>query len=105
MNNATGLVIRAKDRLEQLGYKMKEIAFRGKTYETEFEWVKGTKYITVYETPRHNGTETDVTATIEVDIVLNPTGVSKRIARFRIPKNASDKVIDNRIQKAIAELN
>lgn len=105
MNNATGLVIRAKDRLEELGFTMQEINFYGKTYVSQRSWVEGAKYIEIHETPRHNGTETDVTATVSVNIVLNPIGVSKRLATFKIPKNASDKVIANRIEKAVTYMN
>ena len=105
MNNATELVIRAKDRLEELGFTMQEISFYGKTYISQRSWVKGAKYIEIHETPRHNGTENDVTATIRVNIVENPIGVSRRLATFKIPKNASDKVIDNRLQKAITYMN
>ena len=58
----------------------------------------------VYETPRHNGTEEDTTATLEVNIVLNPDGCSQRIAKIKIPAGSSDKVICNRVKKAIAML-
>lgn len=105
MTKSAELVLRAKDRLEELGIKMQETSFYGLTYISEREWIVGYKYIMIYETPRRNGTNEDVTATIEVLVVTNTNGCSSRIAKFKIPTTASDKVINNRIQKALAEIN
>ena len=64
----------------------------------------GTRYLVLYMVDRHNGTEVNVSADIVIYEQISKTGTSKRIAKFRVPKDASDRVINNRIDKALAYL-
>ena len=64
----------------------------------------GDKYIRVYETGRHNGTEENVTVTIQCLIKISEYS-SRLIQKIRVPKNASDKVIDKRLDEAEKWLN
>lgn len=58
----------------------------------------------VHETYRRNGTAEDVTVTIEIfEVTKMDSGRvygSKRINKIKIPKNASDRVLKNRIDRA-----
>lgn len=60
--------------------------------------------IHVYQTFRQNHSRLEnVTVTIEVTRWNKTTG--KRLARLKVPKDASDKVINNRIDKALEYFN
>ena len=61
----------------------------------------GTRYIVLYMVHRHNGTEVNVSADIAIYEKINKIA-KQRIAKFRVPKDASDRVINNRIDKAFA---
>ena len=88
-------------------------AFRNKGYEpfwinsVRSDKVSGTvpsKTIDVLETFRMNHTELDnVTVTIDVTEWEGHSG--RRIFKTKVPKNASDKVINNRVDKVIEVLN
>ena len=88
-------------------------AFRNKGHEVYWinhirsEKVSSTlphKTIAVLETFRMNHTELDnVTVTIEVQEWEGHSG--RRIFKTKVPKNASDKVINNRVDKVIEVLN
>lgn len=63
----------------------------------------GCKYLTCNTVNRHNGTDENVSVDINVEMKTSGSG-SQRLFRVRVPKNASDKVINNRIDKAIEQL-
>ena len=69
------------------------------------------RQIEVYETFRHNHRdEENVTVTIEVFELQLPNGTRwlptlKRLGKFKVPKDASDKVLMNRVEKAIETFN
>ena len=58
------------------------------------------KSLAVSEVYRSNATEQNVTA--KIDVIEWKTGNwGKRIATIKVPKDASDKVLKNRVQKAV----
>jgi hypothetical protein len=66
---------------------------------------KLTSIDTVY---RRNGADEDVSVSLQVSVVdsIGYAGCfcSKRIAKLKVPKNASDKVIESRINKLLESL-
>lgn len=64
----------------------------------------GNRSIDVHETQRINHRKLDnVTVTIDVNEWNGCTG--HRIARIKVPKDASDRVLNNRVEQAIAVYN
>lgn len=107
MSKATELIERAKKRFEELGYKVNNNSLDGRfcninsEYSLGMEHTKGWKSIYMYTTYRNNGEIEDVTVTIEILETLNKYGCSKVIEKFKIPKNASENVLNKRVQRAI----
>ena len=106
MNKATELMQRTVQRLTELGYTLREATRYGTVYILDqHSHAKGSRWLYLTTTYRNNGTDEDVTVTIEVYEVTNEIfQASKRLDRIKVPKQASDKVLNNRIQKAIAYL-
>ena len=104
--NAYELLERVKTEFESNGFRFKD---QGSNYYSEHEWKEGARLIGIKPTWRHNGTEENVTVTItalEIDKIWSETsGRYKLPINFKVPKNASDKVIRNRVAKAIEEYN
>lgn len=77
--------------------------------ETFGDWrdqENGERFITIQTVNRHNGTEENVTAQIDVmEMTSGKKGdgcrCMKRVFSIKVPKEASDKVIKNRIDKAL----
>lgn len=69
----------------------------------------GTRQLHIETVQRHNGTAEDVSVNIEITEVTKVNSAtwysSKTIAKIKVPKEASDKVIKNRVDKAIEYLN
>ena len=65
-------------------------------------WVKGEKppekHLNVSETYKHNATEENVTVTIEGSVRISEYS-SRRTLKVRVPKDASDRVIDRRLDE------
>lgn len=101
MNKATTLLERAIQRFEEIGYNPREASSTVYTIDTH-NHVKGTRWLYIHTTDHHNGADEDVTITIEVYEVINDCSISKRVEKIKVPKQASDKVLNNRIEKAIA---
>lgn len=104
--NAYELLERVKTEFESSGFSFKS---QGSDYYTEHEWKVGARFIGIKPTWRHNGTEENVTVTItvlEIDKIWSAvSGRYKLPISFKVPKNASDKVIRNRVAKAIEAYN
>ncbi len=93
------LLDRVVKALTDKGYKPHFIQYQSDTKERV-----GNRTIDVHETQRINHRKLDnVTVTIEVVEWNGHTG--KRIAKIKVPKDASDKVINNRVEQAIAVYN
>ena len=65
------------------------------------EWHNPERLLCVGETYRRNGTEENVTVTIEGNVPIpgSEWGLMMRDFKIRVPKNASDKVIDKRLDE------
>lgn len=63
-------------------------------------WVVGNKYISVHEVYRSNGTEENVTVKIDV-LECDGERSGRRVGFVKVPKNASDKVIQKRISQVL----
>ena len=104
--NAYELLERVKKEFESNGFRFKS---QGSNYYTEHEWKVGARLIGIKPTWRHNGTEEDVTVTItvlDIDKIYGAgCGRYKLPINIKVPKNASDKVIKNRVAKAIESYN
>lgn len=105
--NASELVIRVNAEMNAQGIKTNN--YYGK-YWTEHENKLGARLAIIEEVYRSNATSEDVTAKIEVYEAngLNLSGninSLKGIAKIKVPKNASDKVIAKRVAAAIEALN
>lgn len=104
--NAYELIERVKKEFEANGFEFKA---QGSDYYTECEWKVGARRIGLEPTWRHNGTVENVTVTISVlelvKIWSETSGRYKLPIKFKVPKNASDKVIQNRVAKAIESYN
>lgn len=106
MNNVIELMERTVQRLTELGYTLREETKGGKGYVLDtHNHAKGSRSLYIKTTYRHNGTAEDVTVTIEVLEVINERyKVLRCLDKIKVPKQASEKVLNNRIQKAIAYL-
>lgn len=65
----------------------------------------GYKYISICTVYRNNGTSENVSCKIELSEVISKGGSARRFAEIKVPKDASDKVIKKRIEKAKELLN
>lgn len=103
--------------MELMGRVVKDVDNHGLECEkqanfttTKHEVKTGEAFLQIEEVYRHNGTDENVTVTIEcyeITTVYCPTiyNVKRRGNIIKVPKNASDKVIKNRVEKAIALMN
>ena len=108
MSAASNLLERVVNEFANNGIILKN--FRGwNSWRTDHEYITGDRYFVVEVTYRHNGTEEDVTVTIEVKevgkIICEESCWLNLIAKIKVPKNASDRVISNRVKKAIEAFN
>lgn len=104
--NACELSDKVKAEFESHGINFSHIGCSH--YNSNTEWVKGARIIFIDPTWRRNGTEEDVTVTVHVSEFTKVIGYSastKEIIRIKVPKNASDKVIQNRVSKVINAYN
>ena len=94
---ASELKERVLNRLEERGLNVGLIDFRF------VEGFTGGNHIAVREVWRRNGTDENVS--VDIDYYVSLGKISdysesfKSVGSVRVPKNASDKVIDNRIDK------
>lgn len=105
--NATELMKRVVTEIENHGIICEDQKFA--TYTKHGVYV-GETFLHIEEVYRHNGTEENVTVEIEcyeITKVYQPDiwNTKRRGNVIKVPKNASDKVIANRIEKAIALMN
>lgn len=112
MAKATTLVLRIVEEFKNRGYNIEEChakewgTDKDVIYAYEIRNPETFRYIKIEETYRSNGTSENVTATIRINELVYKTvgcwwGIAKNIATIKVPKDASDKVISNRITKAI----
>lgn len=103
MSKATELVNRVIDRM---GERKIPVTNNGNMYErSDFDDLSiGEKFVRVYETGRHNGTEENVTVTIYCLIKITEHSM-RRVKQIKVPKDASEKVIDKRLNEVEAFLN
>jgi len=100
--NATTLITRAAKRFEELGYTVDCESQFGTCYTINYAKENGHKHIWMETTYRNNGTDEDVTVTMIITEITNSEyGICKQLGKIKIPKNASEKVLNNRINKAI----
>lgn len=104
--NAYELIERVKSEFEKSGFRFEQ---QGSDYYTPCEMESGARYIYAEPTWRHNGTEQNVTVTVrvlEVDKLYSRHSASlKTLLKVKVPKDASDKIIANRVAKAIEAFN
>lgn len=101
--NAQALAKRVVEELNRRGFEMKQIG--NSVFTSKQDYVEGSRYFYIEETYRQNATEENVTAKLKV----YENGVAwkvdlcatKYLGEVKIPKNASDKVIANRVNKAM----
>ena len=103
MTKATETVNKTLKALEARGYKASIRVVKG--YSSEFYYYEiyneaRDKKINLYETYRHNGTKENVTAMLEV-WGLHHGSEQKQLYKSKIPYEASTRVINNRIDKAL----
>ena len=101
MTRAEELVKRIVKEFETRGYEVKPVEVTmAKTGERFIGWYEITnedrKKITISETYRHNGTSENVTAKLKVE-----DRYFKTLYEVKIPYEASKRVINNRIDKAL----
>lgn len=104
MSKANELMARVIDRMTARGLNPCFVNYMRKK-DRPFTEING-KRVNIAETRRRNGTEEDVTVTLEVDIQLESEfGTRKRIFKIKVPKDASERVIDKRLDKVEEILN
>ena len=100
--NATTLITRTAKRFEELGYTVDCKSQSGTCYIINYAKENGHRHIWMETTYRNNGTDEDVTVTMNItEIVNSEYGTCKRLGKIKIPKNASERVLNNKINKAI----
>lgn len=104
MTKATETVNKTLKALEARGYKASVRVVKG--YSSEFYYYEvyneaRDKKIKLYETYRHNGTKENVTAMLEVWSLIYHGSEQKTLYKSKIPYEASTRVINNRIDKAL----
>lgn len=105
--NATELMKKVINEIENHGLKCAEQNY---STSTEVNKVIGATQLHIEEVYRHNGTDENVSVNIECYEITsvfssNIYRVKRRGNVIKVPKNASDKVIKNRVEKAIALMN
>lgn len=102
--NAKALVKRVAEELERRGFEMEERCY-GRMYTSKQEYINGHRYFEIEEIYRNNATEENVTAKIivteTIEVIDDYRCRIKQLGEIRVPKNASDKVIANRVNKAM----
>lgn len=104
MTRATETVNRVVKALETRGYKVNIRVVKGYSSESYIYEVYNearNKKIKLYETYRHNGTKENVTAMLEVWRLIYHGTEQKQLYKSKIPYEASSRVINNRIDKAL----
>lgn len=91
------LLVRVCKALEEKGIYIDSINNIGYVGDT---WSVGDRCVSVKEVYRSNGTEENVTVKIDV-MECNGERSAKRIGFVKVPKDASDKVIQKRISQAL----
>lgn len=85
------------------------LEYNGQFWHTGLDVKVGDCEFVIEETYRHNGTVENVTSKISVSEIIEVINEDmyrvKHLVEIKIPKNASDKVIANRVAKAIAAYN
>ena len=104
--NATELMKRVVNELVNQGLECEE---KANFTTTKHEVKTGDVFLQIEEVYRHNGTDENVTVNIEcyevTTVYYSDIYHVKRIGNIiKVPKNASDKVIKNRVEKAIATM-
>lgn len=100
--NAYDLIERTMKNFEERGYVVKELSKANDWFTIgDYYKKKGERHISVSVTYRHNGTAENVTVTMYIIETLNEY-CGKYIAKIKIPKNASDRVLNNRIDRALS---
>lgn len=100
--NAINLFERTTENIKSRGYQITWLSEQNHWFAIGEHKKKGDRHINVYITYRNNGTFENVTVILEVIETLNEYGCGKIIAKIKIPKNASDRVLNNRIDRAIS---
>ena len=100
--SALNLSKRVKENFEARGYTVEILSKSNDWFSIGGYKKRGDRRIFARDTYRHNGTAENVTVTLEIIETLNVHGCGKIIAKIKIPKNASDRVLNNRIDKAIS---
>lgn len=100
--SAINLIKRTVENFADRGYTVKSLSKSNNWFAVGEHNKRGDRHINFFITYRNNGTYENVTVTLEVIEALNDIGCGKRIAKIKIPKNASDRVLNNRIDRAIA---
>lgn len=102
-SKAWALLVRVVEEINKQGMKIiwiQNVGGKGEYDELKY----GEKFIGVKKVYRSNATQEDVSVKIEVWQKGNNWSAS-RIGTVKVPKDASDKVIRNRIEKAKALMN
>ena len=100
MSKAGELMERVLSKMEErklYAYYKNGIHNKGEEVPAGFSYTDE-KHLSVMETYRSNGTEENVTVTIEGCIRLSDYS-SRRVLKVKVPKNASDRVIDRRLDE------
>lgn len=100
--NAYNLIERTMKNFKDRGYTVKCLSKSNDWFIIGNHKNRGDRHISVSVTYRHNGAAENVTVTMEIIETLNDFGCGKRIAKIKIPKNASERVLNNRIDSAIS---
>lgn len=99
--SAINLIKRTVENFADRGYTVESLSKSNDRYAVGEHKKRGDRHINFFITYRNNGTYENVTVTLEVIEALNDR-CGKRIVKIKIPKNASDRVLNNRINRAIA---
>ena len=104
MSQAHELLKRITAELTDRGFQLYEWNYGRMvgTRDPDLDYPAGVKHIFAQETYRSNHTPENVTATITIEVTLNEHS-SRTIFRVKVPKNASDRVLKNRVDKVLAE--
>ena len=100
--NAVNLLKRAMESFAARGYTATGLSKSNDWFAIGEPKKKGDRHISAFTTYRNNGTAENVTVTLEIIEALNDHGCGRIITIIKIPKNASDRVLNNRIDRAIS---
>lgn len=105
--NARELLTRVIAEFEKNGVTLNNVY--SNVWRSDHEYKSGERRFYVSEVYRHNGTEENTTVKIIVDEVNKVWGAQScsliEVIALKVPKNASDRVIANRVKKAIEAYN